>query len=933
MDYRDTLTLPKTDFPMKGDLVKKEPEIQKFWKDMGLYEKVLNKPSPLGTFILHDGPPYSDGDIHLGTALNKVLKDIAVKYRAIRGYSSPFVPGWDNHGMPIENEVCKNLGEKRKTLSTLEIRRLCRQYAERFVNIQKEQFRRLGVLADWDHPYLTMSKDFEQKVLRVFGQLVEGGYIYRGLKPIHWCPTCETALAMAEIEYGEKESISIWVRFPLKEDKRGAFASLPTERCYALVWTTTPWTIPGNLAVAVHPDFDYVIVEVEGDYYLLAGELQPTTMEELGFSSWRIVKQLKGSELEHIEFKHPIYDRRSPVILADHVTLEQGTGCVHTAPGHGREDFEIGTKYGLPAFSPVDGQGRFTEEAEGFSGLSLDEGNIAVLNSLRQNKALLKEDTLRHQYPHCWRCHNPLIFRATTQWFMNVDHKDHRERALGAIGKVEWFPSGSINRIRSAVETRPDWCLSRQRAWGLGIPAFYCEACGETVLSEEIIGGVADVVQEQGSDVWFELPASRFLPEGFSCPKCGGGEFRKEESILDVWFESGSTARVVLEGRDGLSFPAELYLEGSDQHRGWFNSSLMVAVATRGEAPYRNVITSGWAVDAEGRAMHKSLGNVIDPAQVIDRSGADVLRLWVASSDYFKDVRLSDEILERVKESYRKIRNTFRFLLGNLFDFNPAEDSVPFEEMGELDRWVLGQLAMLEKKVLEAYEVFEFHKVYHLTYNFAVTVLSSFYLDVLKDRLYTFERDCKARRSAQTVLYELTMSLTRLIAPIVSHVAEEVWQLMPGDDREESVFLSSIREPNEYWIEPELNSRWEMLLSLREEVLSALEMAREKRLIGNSLEASVRILTDSKELTELIERYWEELPTIFIVSQVARVTSRARLTPGAHHGEKAEVSIDVERAKGRKCERCWIYSEDVGESEEHPTLCRKCVHVVSPIGG
>ncbi len=933
MDYRETLTLPRTDFPMKGNLPKKEPEIQRFWEGMGLYHRMVEKPSPNGTYILHDGPPYSDGDIHLGTALNKILKDIVVKHKAMRGHSAPFVPGWDNHGMPIENEVCKGLGEKRKSLTTVEIRRLCREYAQRFVAIQKRQFKRLGVLAQWENPYLTMSKDFEQRVLRIFRELAEGGYIYRGLKPIHWCSTCETALAEAEIEYREKESISIWVRFPLKDDKKGVFDSLPRDRCYALIWTTTPWTIPGNLAVAVHPEFDYAIAEVGGDYYLLARGLLETAVEELKFSDCKVVKELKGAELEHVELKHPIYDRRSPIILAEHVTLDQGTGCVHTAPGHGREDFDIGKKYGLPAFSPVDGQGRFTEEAEGFAGLPLDEGNLAVLDSLRERGTLLKEGTLVHQYPHCWRCHDPLIFRATTQWFMNVDHKGHRKKALQAIEEVEWFPSGSINRIRSAVESRPDWCLSRQRAWGVGIPAFYCEGCEEAILSGELIARVADLVREHGSDAWFELPASQFLPEGYTCPKCGGSEFRKEESILDVWFESGSSSRVVLEGSDGLSFPADLYLEGSDQHRGWFNVSLMVSLATRGEAPYRQVITSGWTLDSEGRAMHKSLGNVVDPAQVIERSGADVLRLWVASSDYFKDIRFSDEILERVEESYRKIRNTFRFLLGNLSDFVPKQNRVPFEEMEEVDRWVLGQLAGLKKRVFEAYDAFEFHKVFHLTYSFFVTVLSSFYLDVLKDRLYTFGRDSRSRRSAQTVLYELALSLSKILAPILSHVAEEVWQHLPGQEKEESILLAFLGEPDESWIDKELNRKWDALLSIRDEVLTALELARKKKLIGNSLEARVTLYVPPKELEQLIDAYLAELPAFFIVSQVVKASADAHPSSDAHRSDKLGMAVEVSRAEGEKCERCWIYTEEVGGSREHPTLCKKCVDVVTALGG
>ncbi|MCH7761363.1 isoleucine--tRNA ligase [candidate division TA06 bacterium] len=941
MDYKKTLTLPRTDFSMKANLPKREVEIQKTWEEMNLYRQCLEKQASEGTFILHDGPPYSNEHIHLGTSLNRILKDFVLRYKVMKGYTVPFIPGWDNHGMPIEREVSKRLKIEGKQASRLEIRRKCREYAEKFVQIQKEEFNRLGLYGDWENPYLTMSSRFEGKILEVFGELVEKGYIYRGLRPIHWCPFCETTLAEAEIEYQEKESISIWVRFPLRKDPKKIFGPIRAkEKFYALIWTTTPWTIPGNLAIALHPEFTYVLWKDGENHYLLALDLLELVQKELNKGKGEILRTMKGKELDGIVFGHPLYDRDSPILFGEHVTLEQGTGCVHTAPGHGAEDFWIGKKYGIEPLCLVDGKGRFTEEAEGFAGLDLEKGNEAVLEALNQKGALLKRGTLTHSYPHCWRCKNPLIFRTTEQWFMNVDHENHRKKALKAIEEVKWYPEESRNRIRGAVESRPDWCLSRQRAWGVGIPALLCLGCKETILSKKVIDRVAQMVKEKGSDVWFELEAKEFLPPHFTCPKCGGSEFEKETDILDVWFDSGSSHRVVLNDGKGAfrapTWPADLYLEGSDQHRGWFNASLMIAIGTKGKPPYRNVITHGFTLDAKGKAMSKSLGNTIPPFHVIDRSGADVLRLWVASIDYFKDVRLSDEILERIEDSYRKIRNTFRFLLGNLRNFHPEQDSVPVEKMMEIDRWMLMRLQEVIQGVQEGYETYEFHRGYNLIYPFCAIDLSAFYLDVLKDRLYTWGKNSQGRRSAQTTLYQLVTTLARLLAPLLPHTMEEVWQHLPNAEGEtphsalrtpNSVHLAEFPPVEESLLNQNLKSRWEKLIEIREEVLSALEIARKEDRIGSSLEAKVLLQTQLKERRDLLEGYLKDLPTLFITSQV-NLLSENETDLEIRSPKLSDLSISIQQADGKKCQRCWIYSTSVGESERYPDVCSKCLQVL-----
>ncbi len=922
--YKETVNLPRTDFPMKGNLPEREVEIQAFWESLGIYEETLERPSSSGDFVFHDGPPYSNENIHLGHALNKILKDIVCRYKRMQGHRVKFIPGWDNHGLPIEREITQRYGN----LSQSEIRKKCREFASHFVEVQREQFKRLGVRADWNSPYLTMSKEYETSVLRVLSILVEKGYVYRGLRPIHWCTQCKTALALAEIEYAEKESYSLWVRFPLKEDPRGIFAvngeALPKERCSALVWTTTPWTIPANVALGFHPEYIYVIADVKGSYYAIAEELLTTNFRELGFVDYNVVKKLKGSMIEGTTFRHPIFERDSLGISGDFVTLDAGTGVVHVAPGHGKEDFEAGRKHGLKILCPVDEEGRFTEEAGQFAGMKLAEGDEAVIEELRKQENLLKLSRVRHSYPHCWRCKTPLVFRTTAQWFMNVDHNGHRARALSAIKRVRWVPKESLNRISSAVESRPDWCLSRQKAWGIGIPAFYCGDCGEAVLQSELIDSVAKKVSEYGSDIWYELPADEFLPKNFCCPRCKSKDFRKETDILDVWFDSGASHLVVLEENER---PCDLYLEGSDQHRGWFNTSLMIGIGVNDEPPYKTVVTSGWVLDAEGKAMHKSLGNVISPLDITKKDGADVLRLWVSSSNYFSDVKISGEILERIRDAYKKMRYTLRFFLGNLYDFSPSEHLVPCEKRLEIDRWIMHRLSQLIERTKKAYEDCEFYKVYHLIYDFCVIDLSSFYIDVLKDTLYVSWASSPARRSAQSSIYEVTKSLLKLLSPIIPHTAEEAWQNLPGE-KEKACELSSFARLSEYE-DSEIDARWEQLRKVRADVLFALEKKREEKLIGNSLGAKVILYPGSEELRDLLEKYEQDLSMLFITSQAEISKSGESRPKDVYSSVQLDLAVDVRKAEGRKCERCWIHFLDVGEDKRHPNLCRRCVDVIA----
>lgn len=930
MDYSKTVNLPKTAFPMKADLPHREPEFQRFWEEIDLYGKLSTRESPKGDFILHDGPPYSNGDIHIGHALNKLLKDFIIRYKAMSGYRTPFVPGWDNHGMPIENKVSEEFRRKHQSPTRLEMRRACREYANKWVNIQREQFKRLGGVADWDHPYLTMSPEYESTIIKVFGELAEQGYIYRGLKPIHWCIYDETALAEAEIEYSEHKSPSIYVRFPLLKDPNGVFEAengKPNAN-YTIIWTTTPWTIPANLAVAVHPDYEYALVDVassplaeesqdEGnhiDRYLIAAELVEKTMTAIGAKSFQVVKKVRGSELEGLVFKHPIYDRESILVHANYVTLDEGTGVVHTAPGHGREDFETGQQYGLEPLCPVDERGYFTKEAGQFEGLHITkQGNAAVLEALEKAGMLLAKGELTHSYPHCWRCHNPLVFRTTVQWFLSLDHANLRQRMLDSLESVEFYPKEAKNRLRAMIENSPDWCLSRQRSWGVGIPVVFCKDCGEAIMTGEIISRVYEDAKIHGSDSWFEKEVNEFLPPDYKCPKCGGSEFTKETDVLDVWFDSGSSCRAVVEEREH-TYPADMYCEGSDQHRGWFNKSLVIGMATKDAPPFRELVSHGFMLDAEGRAMSKSIGNVVAPQQIIKDVGADVLRLFVSSSDYFEDVRIGDEILTRITDAYRRIRNTFRFMLGNLSDFDPTKNAVPYAELEELDRYALYRLEQLVDLVGRSYESYEFHRVYHAVHNFCAVDLSALYLDILKDRLYASARDSKTRRSAQTALYDIVSTLSRLLAPILAHTMEEVWRELPGERMAESIHLAPFPEVRAERLDKDLAARWELIMQVRDRVLLKLEEARQSGVIGKPLESRVR-LNMPGELYNALKPYEHVLPGVFIVSQVELIS-----------GEKEE--IEVEPPRGTKCERCWLFVESVGEDAEHPTLCERCAAAV-----
>ncbi|MCX8118096.1 MAG: isoleucine--tRNA ligase [Desulfobacterota bacterium] len=913
MNYRETLNLPKTDFPMKANLSKREPEILKMWESREIYRKMVDQSRGREKYVLHDGPPYANGNIHIGTALNKILKDIIVKSKFMAGYHSPYVPGWDCHGLPVEHEVEKALGKKKAELSTVEIRRRCREYASKFVNIQREEFKRLGVFGSWEDPYLTMDFRYQATIVREFGKFLLNGSVYKGKKPVHWCPTCKTALAEAEVKYEDHRSPSIYVKFrmisplPTLEEGKGKAVSV-------VIWTTTPWTIPANLAIALHPDFTYVAVDVGKEVYLLAEGLLQSVMEKFGIDSYRVLAKFSGRELEGLKTRHPLYDRESVIVLAPYVTLDVGTGCVHTAPGHGQEDYETGIEYGLEIYSPVDDDGRFTAEVPFFAGQFVFDANPAVNQKLAEVGALLKEEEMVHSYPHCWRTNDPIIFRATEQWFISMDKTGLRRHALQAINGVKWIPHWGRDRIYGMVENRPDWCVSRQRAWGIPITVFYCSACKEPLANEETIDHVARLFEERGADVWFEEEPARLLPEGTRCPRCGEKAFVKETDILDVWFDSGVSWAAVLEPRKDLEFPASLYLEGSDQHRGWFHSSLLTAVGTRKRAPYAAVLTHGFVVDGEGKKMSKSAGNVIAPEEVINRLGADVLRLWVSAEDYRDDIKISEEILKRLADAYFRIRNTFRFLLGNLYDFDPERDRVAYRELHEIDRWALHRLQKLILRVREAYERFEFHVVYHSVQNFCAVEMSSTYFDILKDRLYTFPSRSAGRRAAQTALYEILSGLARLMAPILSFTSEEVWQHLPGG-KPESVHLTSFPEVRQEYLDEALNERWDRIWELRSEVTKALEEARKERKIGLSLDAQVHLYLPEKDY-EFFKSLAHDLKTVFIVSSVTL------------HREEKERRVEVHRAEGEKCERCWNYDVSVGKDPQYTTACARCVEAL-----
>ncbi len=922
MDYRETLNLPKTDFPMKANLPEREKDILRFWKERQIYEKLCDKDRSK-IYILHDGPPYANGHIHMGHALNKVLKDIIVKYKAMRGFYTPFVPGWDCHGLPIELQVDKNLGEKKASIPVLEKRRLCKEYALSFVDIQREEFIRLGVFGDWQRPYLTMSPEYETAIVKEFFEFVKRGSVYKGRKPVHWCPSCVTALAEAEVEYAPKESPSIYVRFRLiNEDVEKVFPELRGLPVYLIIWTTTPWTLPANLALAVHPDITYIGIERGNEVIIFAGSIPEERREKLQLKG-RCVLEVKGSDLEGLRTQHPFVDRLSPVILGDFVTIEEGTGIVHIAPGHGEEDYEVGLKYGLPVYAPVDDRGNFTEEAGDLKGEFVFKANERIVKILEERNALLFKEKHSHSYPHCWRCKKPVIFRATEQWFISMEKNDLRKKCLEEIERVKWIPSWGRDRIYNMVLHRPDWCISRQRSWGVPITLLICEGCGSYLNDDRFFNKVIELFSLKGSDVWFTEPLETFLPENARCPNCGGTRFKKEMDILDVWFESGVSHAAVLERDSRLTWPADMYLEGSDQHRGWFQSSLLSSTGTHERAPYRTVLTHGFVVDGQGKKMSKSLGNVIAPEDIVKKSGAEIIRLWVSAEDYREDMRLSQEIITRLVEAYRKIRNTARFLLGNLYDFDMKDYS---DNLLEIDRWAMSRLQNLIIKVTEAYERFEFHEVFHNIYRFCVNDMSAFYLDILKDRLYTFRADSPERRACQWVLCNILSSMTRLIAPVLSFTAEEIWMHMPGK-KEESVFLSPFPEPNTKFIDKDLEERWQKLIAVRDEVNKALEIKRKDKLIGNSLEAKV-IIYPPEDYLELLTSYEDFLPYLFIVSQVELRRDRSEKA-GFMSEEIKDLSIDVLRAEGNRCERCWNWSPSVGRFSDHPLICERCYKVLN----
>ncbi len=913
---KETLNLPQTAFSMKAKLSQKEPALIKKWERMNLYPKIQKKREKSPTFVLHDGPPYANGNIHLGTALNKILKDFIVKTKTMQGYKSPYLPGWDCHGLPIEIKVDQLLGDKKRELSIIEIREECRKYAEIYIEIQRNQFKRLGVFGEWQKPYLTMDPEYEAEVLRHLAAFFASGNVFKGKRPVHWCPHCQTALAEAEIEYKDRKSPSIYVKFPMISDLSQKFPALRGKKISVLIWTTTPWTLPANLAIAFHPNYEYAAFEVDGEVFIAAKRLVPVMADELGFKKTKILTTFLGKEIEGYKARHPFIDRESVFVLADYVTLDQGTGCVHTAPGHGYEDYMTGLAYNLDIYTPVDSEGKFVPQVEKYGGMNVFEANSVIDEDMKKDGTLLKESELVHSYPHCWRCKNPVIFRATAQWFISMDKDGLREKVLDEIKKVRWIPPWGEERIANMVSARPDWCISRQRSWGVPIPAFYCHDCGTILADEKITLRVADVFAKQGSNSWFVKKAEELLPPGTKCAQCGSKKFNKENNILDVWFESGASHNV-LGKRPDLPWPSDLYVEGHDQYRGWFNSSLFVGVAAKKASPYRTVITHGFVLDEQGRGMSKSLGNYIEPEEIIRQNGAEVLRLWVAMLNYKEDARFGSEILQRLVEAYRKIRNTWRFMLGNIYDFFSDRESVAAEEMEPLDRWILAKAVEKGKRILQAYEDYEFHVVFHAIYNFFTVDLSSFYLDVIKDRLYCSGKKSVLRRSAQTALFKLLQSTLVLMAPILPFTTEEVWGFLPAfKGKEESIHLEQFPGFDEVWLDRERFQEWEELLLVRDKVLKELEKAREAGLIGNSLEAGVT-LSVSPSQEQLLRKYEKELPSLFIVSAV-----ELQSQPGE------ELKVEVAKAPGQKCLRCWNFSSYVGTSSGYAHFCQRCEEVV-----
>ena len=913
-EFKDTLNLPQTTLAMRANATVREIEIQKFWEENKIYEKNIENKNKSNSFVLHDGPPYlSSEKIHVGTALNKILKDIIIKYKSQKGFYAPYVPGYDGHGLPIENKVVKNIKGGRNAVTPFELRKLCREFAAKSLKGQEAEFKRLGVFGDWEHPYLTIAPDYEAEQVRVFGEMYKKGYIEKGLKPVYWCASCETALAEAEVEYQDITSDSIYVKFEIsdKDDFYKAFnVEKRKETPYMVIWTTTPWTIPSNLAISLHPDFEYGLYKINNELYVIAVDLFKNFVSDIEKeeSDFELISKTKGKNLENLEAKHPVLDKFSRIILGEHVTLDAGTGAVHTAPGHGLEDWEVCQKYNIETFSPLDGRGRWTKDVPELQGVFYEEGNKIVIEKLENSGALIKKTPITHSYPHCWRCKNPVIYRATPQWFVKVDK--FRNEALNAIKNVKWIPSGGEARISNMVQNRTDWCISRQRAWGVPIPVFYCEECNEVIVCNETIENVAKIFEKESSDAWVKYEAKELLPEGFKCPKCGCTHFTKENDIMDVWFDSGVSWRSVVEKRceELGKVPVDMYLEGSDQHRGWFQSSLLTAVATKGTAPYKQVLTHGFVFGEDGRKMSKSLGNYIRPDDIIKNYGADILRLWAASVDYRNDTKIGDNIIKQLSEVFKKTRNTARFLLGNLFDFDPKTDYVKYEDLKSIDKFALSKLNKLIRNVDGAFEAYEFYKYFQYLQNFATVDLSSFYLDIIKDRLYTQGKKSLSRRAAQTVMFEILQTLVRLLVPVMPHQAEDIWLNTPEcqKDNLESIILSSWPKVNPSWDNEKLEEEYGVLLKARDVVQKAIEPLRSSndKIIGSSLEADILISGNNEEI---LDKYKDELSDLFIVSH-CYVKEKEGFN-SIFEFDLEGYKVKIQKAEGQKCQRCWKYRE------------------------
>ena len=936
MNYKDTLNLLQTKFPMKADLLNREPVMRAKWDENDIYARIREAREGSKKYTLHDGPPYATGDLHIGTGMNKVLKDFIVRYYTMLGCDAPYIPGWDCHGHPIEHRVMTELGEKSIGMTPMDIRRKCEKYATKFIERNRQEFKALGIFGDWYRPYLTLHPSYEAGVLDVFGKLVEQGYVYRSKKPVHWCASCETALAEAELEYADATSPSIFVRCPMVSNIKALYPEYKGEDAYIVIWTTTPWTIPANRAVAVHPDHKYAALrcrDAKSDrdiILIMAEELVETVTKKIGIADCENIGAVEGRKLESLKYKHPYLDRQQPIINADYVTLEDGTGCVHTAPGHGQEDYIAAQAYDLEVFSPVDDRGRFTAEAGEFEGVSVFDAADPICAKLTENGALLHRENVNHSYPHCWRCKRPVIFRATEQWFVSVDHKYLRKRAIEEVHKAEWIPDWSEQRISTMISGRPDWCISRQRFWGVPIPVFFCKNCDHALLDEKVVFNLRDIIREKGCDYWYSAETAELLPAGTKCPKCGSGEFEKGRDIFDVWFESGSSHRSVVIEKDELTFPADLYLEGTDQHRGWFQLSILPSVATQGCAPFKRCITHGFVVDEQARKMSKSMGNFVSIGDVIKNVGVDVFRLWISSIDYKDHIRASLDIVKGANEGYRKLRNTFRYLLSNLGDFDPQADAVPVENMLEIDRWALGELHALIEKVRAFYDEGLFYRVNQAVLNFCIVTMSSFYLDILKDRLYADGRESLSRRSAQTTMYHTLIALTKLLAPILVHTCEEVWSHIEHKDEDvPSVHLATMPQAQPGLIDAQVAERWETIVKVRSDIARELEKLRADKVIGSSLEANVFLYIENANLKKMLKTYAKDLPAIFIVSEVTLVDE-----PGDDFvkGENySALSIKAVKSDDEKCQRCWNFRSSVGGDPEHPTLCSRCIEVVNSL--